>query len=151
VNELHLHVASVREHPEDKTSALALVDHFQEEGTPTRGEALRKVAAIRATKRRAHELAVATALMSNDTPTRTVLYLMMLHSLSLDLTIPATVCVVEGRRAPVVELRHDEAGDHVWTEYEITVGAGWLLNSERVIAPNINPPILLPAGEWPNE
>ena len=43
MNSLNLHIAYVEAHPDDKTAALSLVDHFQEEHGWSRWQALRTV------------------------------------------------------------------------------------------------------------
>jgi hypothetical protein len=148
MNELLHHEDYVAAYPDDKTAALALVDHLTETCGWEYRYAVRTVAHIRYTARTARDVAAASARLAHNAYGREYLNVCIVLSLNLNADWPMLISVVPGSRPPsAVQLDYHTDGDH-FPYWGITVGARWVLRLANQFDADVRDFHPAAANEW---
>lgn len=127
MNECLQHDAYLRANPEDRTAALALVDHAQEEYGLSRLDALKAVAQTRRAARHERDHATAARYLAPMSDFKNYLHRCIAEAVFRPHLRGFTVLVAPGRHVPVVTSPEPTTPVNQWLAPLILVSAKWVL------------------------
>jgi hypothetical protein len=128
----------IRAHPNDKQAVKVYAEFIEEHTITSHFAALRTAAKVRRDVINEREIADALALIDDDCPARENLYRAIVAWSNNPGIRISYLFVVAGSRPPFAQSRYCSNPGAWWYEWDVTVGARWLLREALDIQLDLN-------------